>query len=496
MPRYQEFYKGPQQFDERRKFDRQQHRGRSPERDHRVNLGRDRYGEPFRRERSRDRFDQQQQQQQHPPPHHHQYQNHSQQQKYQPQQQGDRSRRIRNNEPESFRRTNDSFVDRSRYDPRQQQEPPPQQNQYMGGQQQHRQPQEPPMMSGFVHMVPPPPPRSNPMGVPGMNNNYQQQQQQYMPPHQNQPMGAQPGGYQQSIPLVQQQQQFVSPHGIPNPSYPGQPQTNPQQNFPQPTSMMNQQYGNQPQQPPMMLNQQPPMMNQQTSRPATGGNLQTPQSSYMGNQMQPSMGNFQQQQNPAMMNAPSPQNQHLSYQQQQPMMGVQQQQQQQQQPLQGSYQGGGPPNVGGWPQSQTPVDILGLADKAASAVQALAAGQNKYQVAPPYAPSAPVNMSSSSLSSYGMPQQQPPPSVNPYGNQGSMNANQYDLRQPSGPPQPPQNYQNQQPQNNQRRARTTAALEDLPINVQYAIQVRNQETRPWLDQVNFTLRLIFVRCPM
>jgi hypothetical protein len=169
-----------------------------------------------------------------------------------------------------------------------------------------------------------------------------------------------------------------------------------------------------------------------------------------------------------------------------------QQQQQQQTPQQQSYststspysppaaqnrysQPVGPPdrwgNQGGMPP-QSPaaaVDILALADKASSAVQALQ-NQNKFQM-PPHQM---AQQQQPPQSPYGAPQQ-------PYG-QPQMNApppyQQPMNHQPYGQPPmqvPPQNP-NQGGFGGQKRRRTTATIAELPITVQYAVQVSQYET--------------------
>jgi hypothetical protein len=106
------------------------------------------------------------------------------------------------------------------------------------------------------------------------------------------------------------------------------------------------------------------------------------------------------------------------------------------------------------PPGHIPVDILGLADKAASAVQALQS-QNKYHMSTPggpmqqqqQQPGGPMGYPSAP---YGQPQMSAP---HPY---------------PAGNP-----HQNAGPDAGKPRRRTTAAVAELPVTVQYAVQVSN-----------------------
>jgi hypothetical protein len=138
----------------------------------------------------------------------------------------------------------------------------------------------------------------------------------------------------------------------------------------------------------------------------------------------------------------------------------QQQQQQQQPPLMGNQlqQSLAPANVssynapapGTWqsqsiPSTQTiPADILALADKASSAVQFLQASRSLSQPV--------VN---------NMPQVQMPTQLN-----------SFSYSNPVASPQPPPS----------RRGRTTATMSELPVTVQYAVQV---SIRTCLSEMTF-----------
>lgn len=119
--------------------------------------------------------------------------------------------------------------------------------------------------------------------------------------------------------------------------------------------------------------------------------------------------------------------------QQQPVMTSMQQQ-----PMGGSYAAPSPATTFQTQQQHQaptiPADILGLADKAASAVQALQASRSLAPV---------VNMSAP-------PQQMMPMQMQPMQMPGSFSFSS----------QPPS-----------RRGRTTANMSDLPVMVQYAVQV-------------------------
>ena len=111
-------------------------------------------------------------------------------------------------------------------------------------------------------------------------------------------------------------------------------------------------------------------------------------------------------------------------------------------------------NQGGWntqaPSAQVPVDILGLADKAASAIQTLA-NQNKMQQ-----PQFP-GMGHQPAFTQGAQQMPYAPSHNT------------PMSVPQMMPQAGQRRGTNQQQQQQRR--TTASISELPVMVQYAIQV-------------------------
>jgi hypothetical protein len=122
---------------------------------------------------------------------------------------------------------------------------------------------------------------------------------------------------------------------------------------------------------------------------------------------------------------------------------------------------------GGWQQPLT-VDILGLADKAAYAVQALAS-QNHPGMPPvtmiPGMP--PVNMMRPPPSGYpGVPNGYPGVPPNAYG-QPPMTMPQH---VPGAMPDSNNNNNNNGPKGGRRR--TTAKMQELPVMVQYAVQVR------------------------
>jgi hypothetical protein len=126
----------------------------------------------------------------------------------------------------------------------------------------------------------------------------------------------------------------------------------------------------------------------------------------------------------------------------------------------------GPYNAssGGWQQPGPPqLDILGLADKAASAVQALSSQKGMMQHQPP------------PMSNYGVPpmQQQPMPGqYQPYGGSpsGLPPMTPQGMQQPpyQAPMAPP--MQQQQGGSDGFKRRTQARIEELPMSVQYAVQ--------------------------
>ena len=143
---------------------------------------------------------------------------------------------------------------------------------------------------------------------------------------------------------------------------------------------------------------------------------------------------------------------------------------------------------GGWNSSQQQampnpiggaIDILGLADKAASAIQALGSSNigsvgfantaGQQQSRQHYTQSAHQQVSSSSYSPYnsgmGGQQQQPrpPPMQSTMMQQSQPYAHQQEQQQPMGAPQGDLMGQ---------RRRTTAKIHELPMTVQYAVQVR------------------------
>lgn len=309
------------------------------------------------------------------------------------------------------------------------------------------------------------------------NRSQQQPWQNQPPPQQQQPMGGGAYGHmgngpplqqsampmhtmQQGVPMNQQQglpmnqQQTLSGMQQPNLSYP-----------PQQQPYLHQQQ----QQPPYMQQQQPfvqqtgyPPISQQ-GMPSSNSNMfqqqQQPQNNMMGLQQQQFVGNQppQQQYVPPMMNQLSPFVQD-------PMMNT---------PL------------GGWQRqqeaAQIPVDILGLADKAASAIQAL--GANKlnpmgqgYAAPQQHLAGPPQQQQGYPLYGGGNPMGQGQPPIM------GMQQQQYPPQQQQFPPQQQlvgpgafnrnNNNLDQQQQETTRRRRTTSSLVELPITVQYAVQVR------------------------
>jgi hypothetical protein len=341
-------------------------------------------------------------------------------------------------------RTMNSMPPQQGYQP-----PPTQQQQYMQSNQQQHQ-QQP------MHQQPPPSNQQEQYTSQGYPPNSQGDMQPQMggPPGNMQPqMGGPPGNMQPQMGGPPGNMQPQMGHAPNNPNM-YQPQQHPQQ---------------QQQQPPSMGNQQPYMGNQQNQN-----QNQFVQPQFMGNQQQPGMGGP----------PPSIQNQN-----------------QYQQPLQGNMPGSYPPTPGGWQQQhqqqpshhpsqgQMPFDILGLADKAASAVQALAS-QNKMLMPsgpPSYsAPQAPLP--GPHYSNYNSaPMGAPPPREQGYNN--NMNApypngpppGQYHQGQPDHRQRQPDHRQGQpdhrqgQPDHRQgqpeRRRRTKATISELSIPVQVAVMV-------------------------
>jgi hypothetical protein len=322
----------------------------------------------------------------------------------------------------------------------QQQYPPssyPGQQPPMGyaGQQQQAQPyhgqQQPLPYGSLPGNPPPPPPRSAPAslaGLPGMSQ-YQPQQQSMM---QRAPAPQQPAMYPPD------QSQFVPRMmgGTASPSsfvgqYPQQPNNNISQHQynqagPGMRGDLSQPQQQQPQQPytaPIVYGihaQQ--LQQQQTFPPMRGRQDPQPQQSYA---IPPNVG---QQQNLNNYAAPP-----SAYPGQQ---------------MQGLYAQQGPAAPGAW-NSQPPVDILGLADKAASAVQALAS-QNKLHMS--HVPSLTASN---------------PMSHSPYGSMPSTNGAQQQQQQHMAAPYPISTTGG-----DASRRRTTASLTELPVMVQYAVQVR------------------------
>ena len=162
------------------------------------------------------------------------------------------------------------------------------------------------------------------------------------------------------------------------------------------------------------------------------------------------------------------------YMQQQQPQGMNQYQQ----PLpygQGSSGAGPSMQQGSWqqPPPSVPVDIMGLADKAASVIQALGSSQSSNFNA----------MASQSFPPQQYQQQPPQQAYSQYGSGGSMAqplnmmqqqpfaAQQYQpqSQQPSGAPTSLNRPAQMVP--SQGRRRTTAAITELPMTVQYAVQV-------------------------
>jgi hypothetical protein len=139
-------------------------------------------------------------------------------------------------------------------------------------------------------------------------------------------------------------------------------------------------------------------------------------------------------------------------------------------------------------QSQVSIDILGLADKAASAIQALGASKlNQPLSQGQYPPPQMGGPSPQQQQGYQLPYnasgnpmmgQQPNMTMQPRPAQSSYSPHQMysappqqqQQPQPFGAPGP--NIMNQQQQQQGARKRTTASFNELPVSVQYALQVR------------------------
>jgi Heterogeneous nuclear ribonucleoprotein Q acidic domain len=302
------------------------------------------------------------------------------------------------------------------------------------------------------------------------------QNQQQPPPHQLMGSGGVPpmhhgGGGGSNMPhLSMNPANTMAPSIVPNnQSIPGMPQTN--VNYP----------GQQLQQPYLPQQQQPPYMQQQQQQqhPNFGhqpvyppnNNVQhgTPNNNITG--MYQPQGNMMGQQQPHIgSQTPQQQQQHLPYptQQQPAMMN---------QPSQFVTDPMG--------QSHGSIDILGLADKAASAIQALGANKLNHPIGqgyptphmgvppqqqqqqpgyPPYMGGIPMMGQQPQIGMQQQQQQQPnlpphqtyPPPHQPFGGPGSLNRTDAPM--------------NQQQQQGARR-RTTASFSELPVTVQYALQV-------------------------
>lgn len=355
----------------------------------------------------------------------------------------DRFPRGRDSEPQ-YRRARDDSIRRERsrdrhdagghrgsqdfidpYDPRNQQT---QQIHYNSGQ---------PLMGATP---PPPPPR--PPVMHGGTNPYQPQPSygQNPPPMQN-PYGHQPPLMNQASNQPYGQQPPIGQYG----TQPMQMQRGPMIGGP---PVPNQQYG----QPQNLVSQQNPYVNPQHI--AGSGLPQIPGStsnSYgmTSNQAPPYMNQLQQ----------LPQQQSYSNSPYSPQPSA---------PANRFNEPGGPPNRWGnqgqnQPQSPAAVDIMALADKASSAVQALQ-NQNKFQIPPSQSVGYP-------------PMSQPQNPINPY--QPSVLPQPYGQPQLGNPPSYPPMNQPYQPTPQQPdpgvggqkvRRRTTATIAELPVTVQYAVQ--------------------------
>lgn len=297
------------------------------------------------------------------------------------------------------------------------------------------------------------------------SRNYQQQER---PPPQYDTRRQQQAQPWQNQPLPQNRPPIGPPGGGGGYPPPQQPYM-PEQARPPPNVYQQQPYDPYASQgPPHHHQQQPPMMGQQApSNYPYGGSPPPQQQQYSGSSQQYGGGS----QPPY---GGGPPGSYLPPQQQQPPPMIYGGNPPPQMPPQQSY-----PNT--WqkaPPSGGMVDILGLADKAASAVQALAsqnqasrsAGLPYMQQMPPYPPQ----------------QQQPPPYGSPPSMSGGMNG-MPPQPSPMGYPPVNQSYQQVPPQQSPMyagggggggpadgfdgRRRTTATINDLPPSVQYAVQV-------------------------
>jgi hypothetical protein len=130
------------------------------------------------------------------------------------------------------------------------------------------------------------------------------------------------------------------------------------------------------------------------------------------------------------------------------------------------------------PQTQAPMDILGLADKAASAVQALAS-QHKYQMPPGAA--FPQNAQAQFANQHQYRAFPTPTSAAPH---SVAAAPPYNMSEMYGqaPGVPNENIASDKG----LRRRTTAGIEELTVMVQYAVQVRlnSCQTLSWTLHTN------------
>lgn len=181
----------------------------------------------------------------------------------------------------------------------------------------------------------------------------------------------------------------------------------------------------------------------------------------------------------------------------------QQQQQQQMAPVASSTYAPMPTMTSSIAQPQA-VDILGLADKAASVVQALTNSQQQQQQVSHQLHQQPYGMQSHQQQQQPLSSYQPQPT--PYGNQGfvmgspSMMPQQH-LQQQQQPPPQQQHLQGQSYRNDMGRKsgrRTTASLNQLSSAVQYAVQVSSFSWIIWAFGGGcyccFPLLLLPVRC--
>jgi Heterogeneous nuclear ribonucleoprotein Q acidic domain len=272
-------------------------------------------------------------------------------------------------------------------------------------------------------------------------------------------------------------------------------------------------------QPAMGMNQQGMISGMQPQQPPNSGYAQQQQPPYMQQQQPPP-----QQQPPYMQQAPPFAGQQPSgYSQnpqpgmqsqaggiyQQPQMGQQQPPQTfNQNPMQPSYMqqqqslantpmvnpqqstygpiGGAPPPLqqqqGAW-QQEPLIDILGLADKAASAIQALGGSQTTSGIQQ-QGYQQPGGATFQQQPGYGLPAYQPNSNMAPQQTVPSQQQQPqqflppYQQQRQQQQQQPPQQYGAGSLPNAQRpgndgapRRRTTATISELPITVQYAVQV-------------------------